>query len=526
MTARRVAADGACDRPNVVLLVMDTARARDVLGRRDVMPNVHRLAAEGVTYTRAFSTAPWTLPSHACLFTGQYTADHGTHAGSKSFDPAVPTLAEVLSEAGYQTAAVSNNTWVSPELGFDRGFEDFAVAWELLDGGADLPTIAAERDGLLDQSLAVGRRLLRLDGHRTLLNALYAKFLRKRFDDGARLTNWRIRRWFRHRRDECRPFFLFVNYLEPHLEYRPPRGYRREFLPPGVDYDRASGLNQDAWTYLAGHDQMTGRDFRTLQGLYRGELRYLDERIGRLYDWLDAADVLADTVVIVVGDHGENIGEHGLMDHQYCLYDTLLHVPLVVRYPEGLRQSVSGGDADCVSATSEAGDPTPERRLSPRGRGVVDDGLVEIRDLYPMLVALAGVDHPSVPTVSEHDPSSEPGREHVLAEYVTPQPSMEVLRERVGDVPAWIHRYDRGLRSVRTGSWKYVEGTDGSRELYALADDPGETENVVEAYDSVAASLEETLHRRRGEISPVERGCDVEFGRDTSERLRDLGYLQ
>ncbi|WP_290811363.1 sulfatase, partial [Halovivax sp.] len=313
-------------RPNVLFVVMDTARAEYAYDP-EVMPNLARIASEGTTFANAFANGPWTVPSHASMFTGQYTTDHDTHAGTKRFDPDVPTLAEALGDAGYRTACFSNNTWLSPEFGYDRGFDEFVAGWELLEGGADLLTIRAESDSTSGRLRAVFRERGVASACETLVNAAYAKFVRKRYDDGAFLTNLRLRRWLSdaHRRDE--PFFAFVNYLEPHLPYEPPGRDWRRFLPSGVAPSDAAGVNQNAHRFITGNAEMTERDFAALEALYKGELAYLDRRIGRLYETLEASGALEETLLIIAGDHGENLGDHGLMDHQYNLYDTVLRVP-------------------------------------------------------------------------------------------------------------------------------------------------------------------------------------------------------
>ncbi|WP_255167310.1 sulfatase [Natrononativus amylolyticus] len=482
------------DRPNVLLLVMDTARVDAVLGRPDVAPNVAEIAAEGTTYTNAFATGPWTLPSHASLFSGQYTSEHGAHAGTKRFDPDVPTLAERLASSGYRTVGFSNNTWVSSDFGFDRGFEEFRVGWQLLSSGADLAAVAKEADGTLGRIRAGLSKLASRNAPATLLNVCYSELLRERYDNGAWLTNRRIDRWLGKRTGD-RPFFVFANYLEPHLEYDPPRAFRDRFLPDGMEPSALNAVNQDAWSYIAGLEEMDGREFEALRALYHGEVNYLDHRIGRLYETLESHGVLEETVLVIVGDHGENLGDHGLMDHQYCLYDTLVRVPLVVRYPDAF-------DA-----------------------GETADQLVELRDLYPTILELAGLETPSDPAVSTHSLLAPEERSRAVSEYRTPQPSMAALEERVGELTPELRRYDRALRSVRTHEWAYVEGTDGARELYDRREDPDETTNLAEDRPTVCEELAAVLEERLGAL---ERADDETSEMDDAakQRLEDLGYLQ
>jgi arylsulfatase A-like enzyme len=487
------------NRPNILLIVMDTARARTVLDNQAVMPNFHEFAREGMLFTNAFSTGPWTLPSHASLFTGQYTSDHGTHAGNKEFDPEVPTLAEELRNSGYQTIGFSNNIWISPEFGFDRGFDKLRTGMQLVDGGADLGSIAKGRDGLYEQARATLKTLFRRDGYRTIINGLYSKFLRRRYDSGAWLTNWQIKRWLSSKECQAKPFFMFVNYLEPHLKYDPPEDFKYRFIPDGLSQSDLDAVNQDAWKYICGQVEMDDQDFDALSALYKAELNYLDYRLGRLFDLLEEKGIMDETMVVIAGDHGENLGDHNLMDHQYCLYDTLLHVPLLVRYPDEF--------------------PAAERC----------EKHVELRDLYPTLLKTADVDRVEDSTVSSkplQQTLTESGRKYTKAEYIKPQPSMNALKGRTGKLPEGVHRYNRRLRSIRRGRWKAIAGSDDSTRLYDLVEDPNEQSDVSEENETIVEELVLTLETSLDSHDIGKSVDNLEIDPTTQDRLEDLGYLQ
>ena len=136
----------------------------------------------------------------------QYTTDHGTHTGTKRFDPAHEPLAAQLRGAGYRTVAISNNSRVSPEFGFGRGFNDFHVGNEPLAGGSDLIDIVRNYDGRPAQLRALAGKLTRDNAVPTLVNASYARYLQHRYDDGAWLSTWRAKRWLDRERPADRPF--------------------------------------------------------------------------------------------------------------------------------------------------------------------------------------------------------------------------------------------------------------------------------------------------------------------------------
>ncbi|QLH76844.1 sulfatase [Halosimplex rubrum] len=497
---------------NVVVVVMDTARYQDVFPEDEtVAPTLESLAAEGASFDRAIASAPWTLPSHASLFTGTYPSKHGAHAGHKHLGDDLATLAEAFAGADYETVAVSNNTWISDEFGFARGFERFRKTWQYLQADTDLGRVARTNEGR-EKLREVTRALF--DGNPVVnaLNAVYGQFVRKREDSGAHRTNEWIREWLADRDGE-RPFFCFVNYLEPHLEYRPSRETTERFLPEGTSYDEAMAVPQDAWSYVAGDLDLSGGDFEALRTLYRGEIAYLDDRIAELRDALEAADEWENTVFVVTGDHGENIGDHGLMDHQYALYETLLHVPLVIH----------GGPF----------------------AGGADDRLVSLTDLAPTLLDAVDVDAPAFREQAQGESlldDDREEREHVFAEYLAPQPSMEALSERVGGLSEDVSRYDRRLRAVRGDDWKLIRGSDGSRECYHLGTDPTETVNRLSTDDEEGAddglnersidatkqaeTLDGALDDWLDSFDHADPESEATMSDGAAERLEDLGYLQ
>lgn len=487
------------ERPNIVVIVMDTARSDAVLQTEpSLTPNLDAIAASGISYSRTFSVSPWTLPSHASLFTGTPPSKHGAHAGHKQLEEDQMLLPEVLSEAGYQTVGVSNNTWISEEFGFDRGFDVFQKNWQYVQSDVDLGQVARTREGL-DKLRGVAYKMFDGNPVVNVANAIYGQLVRKQAkDDGAQSTNDWIRDWL-DERETADPFFMFINYLEPHLEYRPPRTHAEPLLPDHVSYEEAMEVNQDAWRYIAQQVEMDETDFKTLEALYQAEISYLDEQIGELRDQLESEGEWEETIFVVTGDHGENIGNHGLMDHQYCLYDTLLHVPLII----------NGGEF--------------------AGESTVDD-LVQLPDLAPTLLDAVGIDAPQfreqMLAKSFHPHSGVEPREYVVAEYMAPQPSMEALEKRVGTLPDTVATYDRSLRALRSDRWKFIRGSDDSVELFDIRNDPDETNNIADVEEELWHELNAELDRWLDSFERASYSETVEMEEGTKERLEDLGYLQ
>lgn len=457
---------------NVVLVVLDTVRALDTVPADGTLtPTLASLAAEGAEYHRAFASAPWTLPSHAGLLTGTYTSRHDTHGENPSLDQSLATLPEAFAGAGYETRGVSNNTWIGDEFGFDRGFDTFHHAWRRVTD----PERGSPREQRDDRWRTRATEDLRAEG-----------------------TTDPVLDWLAGERED--PFFLFLNYIDAHFEYAPPAEYVADRLPEGCDYERATDVLEDPRAYDAGAATLTDEERSVLRTLYRGELAYLDDTIRRLVDGLAAAGEWEDTVLVVTSDHGENVGDHGFVGHQYALTDTLVHVPLVV----------TGGSF---------------------GPGTDTDRLVQLVDLAPTLLDEAGIDAPAAREQfqgrSFHPSSAVPERERVYAEHVAPRPTVQTLERRYGQLPPDLYALVRALplRAVRTDEYKLVLGSDGSRSLHHVVDDPRETEDVVERRGDVADRLEEQLEMWLASFEDRITRSSTDISAESAERLENLGYL-
>ncbi len=487
--------DGA-DRPNVVLIVADTARADEaVADGPTVMPTLQTLAKEGTDYRSAFASAPWTLPSHAGLFTGTYSSKHGAHGGHPRLEGHVNTIAESFAQHGYETFAASNNTWISGEFGFDRGFEQFWKGWQLIQSDDDVGSIVHKLGPVRRARAAVTSAL---DGNPVVnaINACYNHWSRSRGDYGARRTTDRIERWLQSRTDSI-PFFAFVNYLEPHIRYYPPPEYAEPFLPADVTWEEAVDVRQEPRAYDVGAYELSTHELARLRGLYRGELAHVDAQIARIREALEQCDRWENTIVIVMGDHGENIGDHGFLGHQYNLYDTLLHVPLII----------AGGPFD--------------------GGGCVEE-LVQLTDIVPTLLDVANLQDPTMADQAQGRSllaGTGTPRQYVIAEYMAPQPPTEVLADRYGTLPAHAERFDRQLRSIRTPTEKLIRGSDGRHEFYDVAADPGERTDLGSSRPGALATLERMLDDWLEGFEHAERGETVELSRGAERRLAELGYL-
>ena len=467
------------DRPNVLLIVMDTTRADRLSSygqTRKITPNIDHLAEEGVLFEHASSTGAWTFPSHASLFTGLYTSQHGADWSHRRLDSHLTTMAELLGEHGYQTAGFSNNAWIGRSTNFQQGFELYEEMWS--------------RGRLINRVafMAVFDKLRRISMHRS--------------DHNADLTNQEIGRWLDKIHDANRPFFMFVNYIEPHFVYEPPEPFRSKFLQKSNrDAEKTFGRPLRSLKYLPPQLKFTEIQRGFLNDLYDGEVAYVDSKIGELMNDLRSQGLLDNTVVMIVSDHGENIGDHGLFQHQYCLYDTLVHVPLIVRYPKQL--------------------PAGIRVTKP----------VSLIDILPTVIELLNIQvadkERQVLAGQSLLDSLRPGsgERTLLAQYTPPHTRLE--RYRKSGIPIDERFLTRTLRSITEGQFKFIWSSDGRYELYNLREDSKESHNIISKFPQVARKLKRDLEKHLASLKPIGLEEPVpQMDKMMRERLRSLGYIQ
>ncbi len=299
--------------PNVLLLVWDTVRAANLnlYGYApQTSPRLSALAGEGVTFDRAFSTAPWTLKSHASMFAGlDADAIQGDFVSLVRGDS--PMLAERLQAGGYATGGfVANLLYTSRESGLARGFEhydDYHPTMHQLLGHAWLAHTPVFKQimgahSLIDVLWSIRHIDTQFD-ERNFNSDTYAR--RSSSEITSAFLEWQ-------KTVKGRPFFAFLNFFDAHMDYKAPDSLLKKFAQPA---------------------------HRSL-GKYDASIATIDDNVGRMLDELQRTGALDNTIVIITSDHGELFGEHGLTEHANALYLPLLHVPLVIRYPARVPRGV------------------------------------------------------------------------------------------------------------------------------------------------------------------------------------------
>jgi arylsulfatase A-like enzyme len=390
------AAAASSARPNVVVITIDALRADHLSAYgypRPTSPRIDRFAASAVLYERAISPASSTHPAMAALATSRYPTAF-TGRPFKYVPYSFTTLAEALRDAGYRTGAVVSNVWLKASLGFDQGFEEY------------------------DQQSAMCE--------------FYADTRRVDWRSAADVSNAALAFLARHRSER---FFLWLHYLDPHHPYEPPPPFDRAFAEPGTEraalIARLRALPTDEQTRLLvelGTRAVPVPDetFHAVVDQYDGEIAFTDAQVGRVLDAIERLDVAHATLVVVTADHGEEFRDHGRWGHGETLYQEVIHVPLIVRYPD-----------------------------DPGGRRVA--ALVRTIDVAPTVLSVVGVAVP--PTMHGSDLRQAAARADDDAVSVCPR--------------------SRQL-SIEAHGWKLITGgTRGGPSLFHVAEDPREGTNLA-----------------------------------------------
>ncbi len=424
--------------PNVLLLVLDTVRAKSLSlygYHRPTTPRLEALARMGVKFDNARSTAPWTLPSHASMFTGCWPHELFESAEQK-MSSKVPTLAGVLAGKGYATGGfVANTYYCNAGFGLARGFDHYEDFYQVFNAS---PTEVLRHSGL-------GRNLIALCGDEESIRPGGRKDADK---INADFLSWLPT-------TKGRPFFAFLNYFDAHAPYFTPDRADRHFgLRPTTPADQEIIRTWQSRSTAAA----TEHELELSRDAYDDCIAYLDAALGRLFDELARQGVLENTLVIVTADHGEEIGEHNLLGHGRSLYSEELHVPLIVVRPrQGSRT-----------------DSEP---------GIVAEP-VSLRDLPTSVLDLIGTHRgPSPfpglsltrfePLQSQESPTaSQAGNANIVLTEVA-------LRDKIStntDRPPAL----RGpMKSVVADGHVYIRNSNGREELYNIVTDRGETHDLA-----------------------------------------------
>lgn len=470
---------------NVIIVVVDALRASDVgcYGREaETTPNIDALATDSMLFENAFSLSNYTDVCMSSILSGLAPREHGvTHHGTahteanleRIRDRSPKFLPELLQENGYTTIGVD---WMGRWHSW--GYDDYGVDTSEQAGSGLLPDNLFER--LMWTASDLPEPILR-----PLVRQYYRLFgysdVRVNCEDLTDIAIERIE-------DADGPFFELVHYWDVHPPYLPPDEYAERFSYQEADEPLSRYFGSDAKgplaaeypPYATGEHETVGDSKRA----YDGAIAWVDEQLGRLFGHLERRDLLDETMVVVTADHGHNFGEHGIFSDNAGLYDTSIHVPLIVH--------------------------------DPRKEGRREAGIVQHTDIVPTVLDYAGIDRPE----SLRGNVLPETRDYAFAETI--EHRMQMIR-----TDEWKLIRPQDVEYLRKQYWYTA---DGETELYELETDPGEMQNVAGEHPNVVNRLTELLERELGEQEATAggtgRAADIDEREldDIKSRLGALGY--
>ena len=474
---------------NVLIYVVDCLRS-DHLScygyERETTPNIDAVAADGVRYERCFTPATWTRPASVSLLTGAYPPAHGVRHREDRFPPEVTRLPGVLSDAGFETVGISTMGNVSSALGHDSGFDEF-------------------HDLYKDDALIKRRRRGSTEREKLLYEKREEIALPRAEDITERLDGVYER--------AAGDLFAFCWGIDLHMPLRRTEA-GNEFLDPTY-----SGPFNGSFESLP--DELTEADRRRLCDLYDSQLRYTDEQFGEIVRTLKRTGRYDETLLVVLGDHGEAFGEHDHLFHGNCPYDELIHVPLIVKPPGGHAPSETRSElTSLVDVFPTVLDILGIDLRTDHGQG---------RVLPPFGSATGGGPVFSETQLRDFKPAYYSVRTDRWKYIEVRRPSLQRIVERL-----YAHRNDLpGLRfalsTVRNAlSAELFETCD--RMLYDTTVDPGERRNLAADRPDTAARFGRMLDDWLAECADlndqITSSAAIDIDAGTTAQLEQLGYVE
>lgn len=464
------------DRPNVVWITIESTRydhTSFATGGRETTPNMAQISERpaGVSYSGCFANGIWTRASMASMLTGTYVSHHRTGLTYNDRIPdEVPTVAELLSEAGYRTVCVPNTPNVSSASGLDRGFDEFFE----LDGSNPFFQLPPS---------IVARYVLGLNEHGGGWT----------FDGGRHSLDYPLTELFKRKLvgGGERPTFGFLHLKHPHHPYSPPPNYADRFLgdvPMDADEALATAheMSDDIVDAIAAGCPFDDDQWAAIRSMYDATIRYADSLVGDLFDYV--SDRLEDTVFVVTADHGELFGERGLLAHKLVTHDAVCNVPLVVHGPTALTE--------------------------------YDGPLIQHVDVVRTLLGELGANTDSL---QGKDLTREP-RDTCVVQRGGPRADRNLEKFTAANPSFDRSQYHVGLlTALRTTTYKYEHSDSGDR-LYRL---PGESTDVSDSEpERLAAFQDELVSFLDGPGQPATTDSQtVPLSDQMKRQLSDLGYL-
>jgi arylsulfatase A-like enzyme len=425
---------------NVILIIIDTLRA-DHLGiygyNKNTSPNIDKFAQNNTVYNKCYSQSPWTKPSVASIFTSLYPTVTGINKVDNILKDNFHTLAEILKENGYLTAGIVSNALLNSNHGYSQGFDRYID----YTGGNPHFSISSPR-----------------------------------------VTRLAIDWMEKHKEKK---FFLFLHYFDPHYNY-----LKHPNIDYPKDYEGALKNPMDITKLRMIRKTLSDKDLEYLIALYDGEIQFTDKYIGKLIEAINRLQLMKKTLIILTADHGEEFMTHGWIGHTKTLYDELIHVPLIIHYPDQ------------------------------NGRSERINGVFKLIDIAPTIMHYLNIKLNNIPYQGRALPRDN---NHVNSadSFAFSEVSFTPLRVEYKEKTAF-------KRSIQNISEKLIlDLKKSSYEFYNLAQDPTEQNNIFSLDNPHIQKMQELLIKKFSRLYKAnDQGQEIDFTERELENLRSLGYIQ
>jgi len=463
---------------NVIFIIADSTRP-DHLScygyPRQTSPNIDKLATQGVRFEDVLASSVWTVPSHISLFSGLYPSEHNIMTYNEGKDIRIPstlrTLPDLFAEQGYATGGFSNNPWIGRLTDLHKRFDTYIESNMSVSQGDFQPELPLS----LKFTSSFGKRFAKLRFQ------ILLSYLQKR-PIYTQTTLRIVRDWIGY---QTKPFFCFINLMDAHQPFYPPREDLKLFSGSDHGWYRMTKINLKFRDVFSGKIELDTNQKQLLNDYYDANIRHMDRELGNLFEFLENNNKMNETLIIFTADHGKILGEYPRIESIRYMSDINIRVPLIIR---GL-ENFSPGE-------------------------VVKEN-IELLCLFETLNRLFRLNAPErycMRTLQEAANQQDPV---AFAEALLPY-----IRE------PWEESYL--ARCLRSEKYKYIETDQGNTYLYDIIYDSLEKENIADTEPRVVERMHSRLekHLEGMDISMVDSYNDgTKIDAAVEERLRDLGYI-
>ena len=516
--------------PDIIFIVLDTQRA-DRLScyghTTKTSPNLDKFAEQAVLFQQAIAPAQWTIPTHASMFTGLYPTAHQVTQSHQSLGADAPHLAEILQTADYDTVGFCNNPLVGIlNNGFKRGFQQFYNY-----GGAfpDLPPnekagfFGRLKDKLNQMMQRITQPIQNLFGQSDLalsiaiyswLTPIWSRWANFKGQNERSVKDVVNFLQNREEKKQEKPLFLFLNLMETHLPFYPPQKYVDQVAPYMRNDKEAREImrrwNHEAYRWAAPLPSgLSEKERRVLSDMYDAEVAYQDDYLQKLFTVLEQRKNKENTLTIIVGDHGDGLGEHQYFGHAFVAYQELVHVPLIMHWPKQL------------SSGQKVAQTVSTRRVY----HTVLDALAELPELPQVNPAeVRGLSLCEVAHGRDVEEST------AFTEIYPPLNFVRAIEHRQPELIDSFRCLDL-RRAIVKDDLKLILLDDEPDELFNLDQDKLELENIIRQRPADKAVLTQqatriinTVETQRDSLQ-AGTPLDLEHDEELVKRLRGLGYI-